>query len=40
MFQGPRDEIEEFFVDAGFPTERGWNPCDHVSLYREEREAL
>lgn len=29
MFQGPRDEIEEFFADAGFPTQKGWNPCDH-----------
>jgi len=29
MFQGPQDEIEHFFTNAGFPTQPGWNPCDH-----------
>ena len=29
MFQGARNEIEEFFEAAGFPTKKGWNPCDH-----------
>lgn len=29
MYQGPQDQIENFFVSAGFPTQHGWNPCDH-----------
>ncbi|CAB9519975.1 Putative white-brown complex homolog protein 30 [Seminavis robusta] len=29
MYQGPRDEIENFFSAAGFPTQHGWNPSDH-----------
>lgn len=29
MFQGPSREIESFFANAGFPTQPGWNPCDH-----------
>ena len=29
MFQGPRNEIEDFFTQQGCPTQAGWNPSDH-----------
>ena len=29
MYQGPQEQIENFFASAGFPTQHGWNPCDH-----------
>lgn len=37
MFQGSRDEMENFFCNQGYPTPAGWNPADHyVTMVNDE----
>lgn len=37
MYQGPRSDIENFFVVAGYSTPAGWNPADHyVTVVNDE----
>jgi len=37
MYNGPRENMERFFEDAGYPTPQGWNPADHyLTLVNDE----